>query len=96
MVAGARTRAGVVRARRTMAGMLPHDDQIAAEIDRFIDEHRATSLWFLRPDYYPRTADERARVLQVIERHADLATYQRARTLRQWLSLHSSEPSAAS
>jgi hypothetical protein len=79
--------------------MAPHDDDardLSAQIDRFVDEHRAACLWFLRPDYYPRTPAEQAHVLQRIERHSDLAAYQRARMLRQWLSRPSSAPSVAS
>ena len=48
------------------------EDRIAAEVDRLVDEQRITSLWFLRPDYYPSTRKERLRVLGQIERHGDM------------------------
>ncbi len=67
-----------------------------AAIDRLVDEYRVSCLWFLRPDFYPRTQAERTHVLQSIERHGTVDAYQRARTLRQWLSRHSSDRSAAS
>ena len=70
--------------------------RIAAEIDRLVDEYRLRCLWFLTLDYYPRTDAERMRVLQSIERHGDLTAFQRAATLRQWLSRLSSDTSAAS
>jgi hypothetical protein len=66
------------------------------EVDRLVDEVRVSCLWFLRPDYRPATTAERVRILQLIERHADRATYQRAATLRRCLSPTSSDASAAS
>jgi hypothetical protein len=59
---------------------------IAAAIDALIDEYRVRCLWSLRADYYPSTTAERLRVLELIQRHGDLAAYRRAATLRQWLS----------
>jgi hypothetical protein len=67
-----------------------------AAIDTLVDEYRTRCLWSLRPDYYPATLDERLSVLERIERCADLAGYQRAFMLRQWLSQNSSEQSATS
>lgn len=66
----------------------------AAALDRFIDEQRSRCLWFLRERYYPRTATERLRVLDSIERHGDLEAFRRARAFRAWLSQASNEPSA--
>jgi hypothetical protein len=68
---------------------------IAAEIDRLVDEYRLACLWYLRPDYYPRSDSERVRVLEAIARHGDVAAFRRAARLRQWLSHHSSASSAA-
>ena len=82
-----------------MPRMLPHDtepDATFAAIDRLVDEYRVSCLWFLRPDFYPRTQAERIHVLQSIERHGTVDAYKQARTLRQWLSLHSSDRSVAS
>jgi hypothetical protein len=67
-----------------------------AAIDRLVDEYRDQCLWFLRPDFYPRTFEERLRVLASIQRHGDRAAFQRAGEARQWLLQHSSERSAAS
>lgn len=63
---------------------------------RFVDQYRAQCLWFLRPDYYPRTPTEFAEVLRLIERHGDRDAFRQAAEFRQWLSRHSSETSAAS
>jgi hypothetical protein len=72
-----------------------HEDLVRA-IDAFVDECRTVALWYLRPDYYPRTDDERRQVLHEIQKHADLERYKRAARLQQWLSRHSSAASAAS
>jgi hypothetical protein len=74
----------------------PDEATVVGEVDRLVDEVRASCLWFLRPDYRPTTTDERVRVLRMIERHADRETYRRAATLRRWLSPTSSDTSVAS
>ena len=74
----------------------PLDVTVAAEVDRLVDEHRITCLWFLRPDYHPETRAEQIRVLEHIERHGDLESFRRAATLRRWLSQTSSVASAGS
>ncbi len=51
----------------------------AKEVDRLVDEYRRQCLWFLRPDYYPCTREERLRVLGYIERYGDLARERDAR-----------------
>jgi hypothetical protein len=63
-------------------------------VDRLIDENRIRCLWFLRPDYYPSTLEERLRVLGLIERHGDREAFRRAAALRRWLSPGSSARSA--
>jgi hypothetical protein len=73
----------------------PHD-AVAAAIDELIDECRADMLWFLRPDYYPRTDDDRRRVLYEIQKHGTVELFQRAARLREWLSQRSSVASANS
>jgi len=72
------------------------DVDIATTVNRLIDEYRHRCLWFLREDYYPRTDDERIRVLEHIERHGDVVAYRRASEIRRWLSRTSSARSAAS
>ena len=67
-----------------------------AEVARLVDEERARCLWFLRPDYYPQSADEIDRTLRAIERAGDQAAFQRALALRQWPSPTSSATSAGS
>ena len=67
-----------------------------SELDRLVDDYRSRCLWFLRPDFYPRTAAEILRVLRQIEAHGDVRAFQRAADIRQWLSRSSSESSAAS
>jgi len=65
-------------------------------VNRLVDEYRSRCLWFLRPDYYPATDEDRLRVLGYIERYGDRAAFQRAAAVRRWLSSNSSAPSAAS
>lgn len=71
-----------------------NDVDVAAEVDRLIEECRISCLWFLRPDYHPMTNADRLRLLGEIERHGDRDTYRRAATLRRWLSHDSSAASA--
>jgi hypothetical protein len=71
------------------------DNKIAAEaLNDLIDAYRARCLWFLRPDYYPATREERLRVLELIQRHGDREAFRKAGALRQWLSQSSSDASA--
>jgi hypothetical protein len=74
----------------------PDDAEVTAAVDRLVDEQRTSSLWYLRPDYYPSTLEQRIRVLERIERHGDLDAFRRAATLRRWLSRTSSDASADS
>lgn len=67
-----------------------------AELRILIDEYRAQCLWFLRQDYYPETAAERERVLELIARHGDQKALRRVAAVRIWLSRQSSETSAVS
>ena len=72
----------------------------SAEIHRAIDEltdlYRDRCLWFLRPDYLPRTAEARLKVLDQIQRHGDREAFTRAAELQEWLSRDSSASSVAS
>ena len=61
-----------------------------------VDEYRNRCLWFLDRDYYPVTPDEARMVLAHIEHSGDLSAFQRARRIREWLSLTSNARSAAS
>ena len=65
-------------------------------INALVDEYRVRCLWFLRPDYYPATLEDRLRVLDYVQRYGDRTAHVRAATLRQWLSQTSSAGSAAS
>jgi hypothetical protein len=65
-------------------------------LKKLIDEYRTRCLWFLEADYYPSTRDEALRVLAAIERHGDVAAFQRASEIRRWLSHDSSASSVAS
>jgi len=71
-------------------------DEIVRAIDRLIDECRVQCLWYVRPDYYPRTDLERLRMLEAIQERSGLAVFQRAGALKTWLSRHSSDASASS
>ena len=35
-------------------------------------------LWFLRPDFYPKTVDQNLRILKYIERYGDRTAYRKA------------------
>lgn len=72
------------------------EQEVARAVDALMDEYRATCLWFLRPDYYPATDEERLSVLSKIERHADREGFRKAARLREWLSPRSSATSAVS
>jgi hypothetical protein len=69
-----------------------HED-VAAAVNALVDECRSVALWFLRPDYYPQTDDERRRVLHAIQKHADVEVFKRAARLQEWLSRNSSAAS---
>lgn len=62
--------------------MSPVPDEIA----KLMDDYRTQCLWFLRPDYVPRTRDETLRVLELVERYGDRAAYQRCERIKAWLS----------
>jgi hypothetical protein len=66
----------------------PHSDP--KSIDALVDEYRTRCLWFLRSDYYPKTLEERLRILRYIERYGDREAYRRAAETRRWLSRNSS------
>jgi len=71
-------------------------DAVGDAVNRLADEYRVRCLWFLRPNYYPATTEERRQVLGYIQRYGDREAYRRADELRRWLSRSSSAPSAAS
>jgi hypothetical protein len=70
--------------------------EVVRAVDDLIDEYRTRCLWFLRPDYYPATTEERLRLLGYIERHGDLQAHRRASSFREWLSRPSNATSAGS
>jgi hypothetical protein len=79
---------------RAVAAPSSHEDLVRA-VDALVDECRTDALWFLKQDYYPRTDEERQRVLHDIQKHANVEIFKRAARLRAWLSRHSSAASAA-
>jgi hypothetical protein len=56
------------------------------ELAALIEQYRSRCLWFLRPDYYPSTLDEKLQALSLIERYGDVEAFRRAAQLRKWLS----------
>ena len=62
---------------------------LASEIDAFVATQRAVCLWSVRPDYLPRTDEERLWVLTEIQRRADRDAFARAGQLKRGLSLTS-------
>ena len=79
-----------------MDAMGSDEKAVTEAVNRLVDEFRVRCLWFLRPEYYPATLEERLRVLLYIERNGDREAFRRAATLKQWLSPTSSAPSAGS
>lgn len=71
-------------------------EEVEDAVDRLVDEYRLRCLWFVRPEYRPRTDAERLRVLDAICRHGDREAFRRAAPLRTWLSPKSSDASAGS
>jgi hypothetical protein len=71
------------------------EQTVMQQVNALVDEYRVRCLWFLREDYYPETAADALRVLGYIERHGDVAAFQKAASLKQWLLQNSSAPSAA-
>jgi len=61
-----------------------------------VDECRVESLWYFRPDYHPGTDLERQQVLHAIQERSGRDVFQRAGTLKVWLSRHSGDGSASS
>lgn len=51
----------------------------------FLEEVRASHLWYWRRDYVPQTGEQWKAALDAIEKRADVATWKRARELRSWL-----------
>jgi len=78
------------------AARLTSRDDVVRAIDALVDECRVESLWYFRPDYYPITDVERQQVLDAIQERSSRDVFQRAGTLKTWLSLHSSDASASS
>ena len=74
---------------------LPDAEPLLA-VRKLVDEYRIRCLWFLRRGYYPSDRDEALRVLDTIQRHADLRGYRAAAEIRRWLSPRSNGPSAGS
>ena len=71
-------------------------EDLVRAIDQLVDECRVESLWYFRPDYYPGTDLERQQVLDAIQERSSRDVFQRAGTLKVWLSRHSSDGSASS
>jgi hypothetical protein len=74
----------------------PSHDELVRQVDALVDECRASCLWYLRRDYYPKTDLERVQVLDAIQEHTDADGFRRAGRLKRWLSPNSSGGSVAS
>ena len=72
------------------------DGTAAEKVNALVNEYRARCLWFLRPDYYPRSMEDCLRILGYIERYGDREAFRKAAGVRRWLSRPSSAESAAS
>jgi hypothetical protein len=93
---------GCWRARASVGSLTPRllpvqvPETIQHELDQLVEDYRTRCLWFLRPDFRPRTGGEILSVLRHIETHGDRAAFLRVAAIRRWLSQHSSESSASS
>jgi hypothetical protein len=88
-------RRGGRKSRRRLSSELARDMVRMREVRRLFDlekliaSYREQCLWFLRPDYLPKTTKELLDVLDWIERYGDRTGYERAGEIRSWLSPHS-------
>ncbi len=71
-------------------------DEIRDAVHALVDAYRSQCLWYLAEDYYPSSLHEFERILDAIQRHGDVAGFQRAAKLKACLSPTSSEESAVS
>lgn len=72
---------------------IPAKDMQSA-FNALVQMYRPRCLWFLRPDYFASTIEEKRRVLDSIERHGDLEAFRQVAVLRTWLSQSTNEASA--
>jgi hypothetical protein len=75
--------------------MVRDEQVVMQEVIALVAEYRERCLWFLREDYLPRTTADALRVLQLIERHGDVASLRKVAPLKQWLLQRSNDLSAA-
>lgn len=86
---------GGAKSRRSLSSETARDMVRVREARRMfnlpalIEEYRERCLWFLRPDYVPKTVSEIIKVLDLIERYGDRTGYERAEEIKAWLSPHS-------
>lgn len=71
-------------------------EAVLPEVIALVDRYRARCLWFLDSNYYPAWRAELLRVLDYLERYGNRDAFSAAASLRQWLSLTSSDTPAAS
>jgi hypothetical protein len=87
-------RRGGTKSRRHLSSEHARDMVRVREVRRIfhlhklIEDYRDQCLWFLRPDYLPKTTKEVLDVLDWIERYGDRAGFERAGEIRSWLSPH--------
>ena len=69
------------------------NSKVMRAIEEIVEEYRDRCLWFLKRDFVPRTPEEALRVLDLIERYGDRASFERVQRLRTWLQLPTSAES---
>jgi len=70
------------------------DESQTLRLKALVEANRVRCLWFFRRDYQPTDDDGILRLLDAIEKHGDLVSFQEARRLRAWLSPSSNAESA--
>ena len=63
--------------------------ETSKDLAGLIKDYRERCLWFLRPDYVPKTTEEIIKVLDLIERYGDREGFRRAEEIKACLSPHS-------
>jgi len=69
-----------------MSDVGSHNPNVEQEIVNLVEEYRDSCLWFMRPEFIPKSKAEQQLVLDLILRHGDRIAYRRVMEIRKkWL-----------